>query len=515
MIDEEKRQKQAELVAQLVKYGDRLTLLRGGDARARDEFLQRVEQKLPDSTPVLRLRASGTLDAARVRRTVADKLQLSPGIDTPEQLGQAIAAALTGQQRVLLVLEDVHQWAAPELERWLTDWRTIERIAPRRLRLAISANAEALRQVEAHPALREAQIATHLVELGEPDHGEHLVAERDAGAVRPAQHGPRYSLAIWYGGAAAFVALLVGLGFFLLGPGEREQSGEPVAQAPTDSLPTRPRTEGASDYPWRNDDFKAPRDEDAEAPQSGQTTPEPMTERPEPAAAQTDDSQPSVPAESPSDTEPQPEVPQRDEPAEPAPEPTPEPVREDPSQVPEASAPTAEEPPAPDPPQTEAPEPAEPQADEPETAETDKPEPAAPPAPESAAGTAQGDPPEQKTPSEPAKQPEREQAESAPRTVAGDEQWFRDTPRTRAVVQLAAVGDEAGIGRFIKRHDLKRDQIRVFRQQSSGKTLYTITWGDFPSLAQARRGIEDLPAELRESKPWARSVNAIRQLLVD
>ncbi|MGC9456281.1 MAG: SPOR domain-containing protein [Halothiobacillaceae bacterium] len=473
MIDEEQRQKQAELIVQLVKYGDRLTLLRGGESGERDDFLRRVERALPETIRVIRLRASGTLDPARIRKTLADALQLSPGIDTADQLGQAITTALTGQQRVLLVIEEAQQWAATELDGWLEDWRMIERQAPRRLRLALAADGPTVQRIEAHPQLRDAQIMTHVVDLGGPETGSagDLVAERDDNLASRPRNDHRRSLVVWYGGAAAFVIVLVGLGFFLLSPDERETSTRIVTQSPAEAIANRPQVEQTDDYPWRSNDFTPSREEAAEAsPPVPEQAPE-QAPPPEPEAQE--------PATSP---EPAPEVTViEEEPASPQPEAT-------------------------EPPATEPTEPAEPAPPAPEPAESIEAEPQERPA---------ADPTPEPAP-EPAETPEVAQTPDAPateRTVTGDEQWFRETPRTRAVVQLAAVGDEAGIERFLKRHDLKRSEIRVFRQQRGDKTLYTITWGDFPSLARARSGVEDLPAELRESKPWARSVNAIRQLL--
>jgi len=101
---------------------------------------------------------------------------------------------------------------------------------------------------------------------------------------------------------------------------------------------------------------------------------------------------------------------------------------------------------------------------------------------------------------------------------AVDHAWYRDRPRARAVVQLAAFASLDGARGMIRNHadaDMPAGDWHIYAQRVSDRLLYTVTWGDFPSTQRARHAIDALPEDLRGLDPYPRSIGDVQDRLVD
>lgn len=83
-------------------------------------------------------------------------------------------------------------------------------------------------------------------------------------------------------------------------------------------------------------------------------------------------------------------------------------------------------------------------------------------------------------------------------------------PSQHYVVQLLATADPARVASFRKAlpTDLK---LASYQRITSGQRWHVLVYGDFPSIAQARAAINQLPAIAREQKPWAKPVSQIQK----
>ncbi|MBS3800493.1 MAG: SPOR domain-containing protein [Thioalkalivibrio sp.] len=176
--------------------------------------------------------------------------------------------------------------------------------------------------------------------------------------------------------------------------------------------------------------------------------------------------------------------------------------------APETQVATQEPEPAPEPePEPEpAPSPASNAGADPEPEREPKPEPEAEsePAPGPAAET---EPADESTAAEPA--PE---GVDAPRLRA-DRAWLNDQESTRMTIQLMAAPDMAAAREYAAAHDL--GGIRYLPTRVNGRDFVVILAGAFPDRASAQRAAEDLPAAVRRTEPWIRSIGSVQSVVRD
>jgi len=83
-------------------------------------------------------------------------------------------------------------------------------------------------------------------------------------------------------------------------------------------------------------------------------------------------------------------------------------------------------------------------------------------------------------------------------------------PSQHYVVQLLATADPARVASF--RKELPADlKLASYQRITSGQRWHVLIYGDFPSIAQARAAINNLPAIARDQKPWAKPVSQIQK----
>ena len=75
-----------------------------------------------------------------------------------------------------------------------------------------------------------------------------------------------------------------------------------------------------------------------------------------------------------------------------------------------------------------------------------------------------------------------------------------------------ASGSTEGVARFVERHQLADETVRI-QVTRDGKPFYYLLMGAFPDRREANLRIESLPAALRTSKPWARPFREMQSLL--
>lgn len=106
--------------------------------------------------------------------------------------------------------------------------------------------------------------------------------------------------------------------------------------------------------------------------------------------------------------------------------------------------------------------------------------------------------------------------------LAAGKQWLETSPAGHGSIQLfvlASSGDE-GLRRFLRQHTspggemagtLAREKIYLYLSTLKGQLRMSVLYGDFPSRTAALQAISTLPEEIRALKPYARSVQGLRE----
>ncbi|MFW5954036.1 MAG: SPOR domain-containing protein [Guyparkeria sp.] len=458
---------QAERIVQYSKYSDRFLVVEGDYVAERRAFVKLVSQKLPPQVRPVVVRADGAGDLATVIERLGTTLQLSAGIETPEQLVTATTAALGDQERLLLVVENAEQWLdsdaadslyelidqAHELARerllfmLVGDTGLCTRIETAQPLAAIIADLHCIRLLGTAPA----DDASSAAPVSDPTPDEAAAtapattAEARASGPRPTGVRPaRRGASLWthppFLIAAAISVAVITIGIFAL----MSRSTSPTS--PDDVALTLDRE---SDQP------------DGERQASADDGADPATPSPE-----SDGTPRHVPFP---EADSEPETPTTDTPA------------------------TTEE--------------ASSTADRDDDART---------ADETATTSAD----ESTRPEQPETATNDDEATETQTTSdsAVDNDWFADQPRARATIQLAAFGSLDGARDMIRSRSgdaLPAGDWRIYTQRIDDRTLYTVTYGDFASVERARHAMESLPEDLRAVDPYPRSVGDIQDRLVD
>ncbi len=485
---------QAERIVQYAKYSDRFMVVEGESAAERRAFVKLIGQKLPRQVRPVVLRADSGNGSAALIDQLSTLLQLSAGIETIDQLINAATAALEGQERLLIVIENADHWLASNAADALFDLISqSHELARERILFLMVGAAGLCEQVETAQPLaglvadlhcaqllgtKQAAAAAPATAAGTANNN----ADESAAAMSPPSTPPAgnpssrttpASRPLWASPtlliAAVISVAVVAIGIFaLLGRSE-------------DPTPSPAESAVALDESSDQSDESTPAD--AEKTDKGDKTEE------QAASAQTDGKVSSA------------EATPTEETAASETENAPLPDHGLPPHVPfpkersdEGSAPAIAE-----------------ASDEESTdstiADTTKSD-----------DTASADTADQAA--EATTTPVAEEAQGAAASTPPadvDNAWFRDQPRARAAIQLAAFGNldgaEAMIDRFAT-DEQPRDQWRIYTQRINGKVLYTVTFGDFASAERAEHAIDSLPTALRELEPYPRSVGAIQDRLV-
>ncbi|TKA88752.1 hypothetical protein FAZ79_08760 [Guyparkeria sp. SB14A] len=477
---------QAERIVQYAKYSDRFMVVEGDSAAERRAFVKLIGQKLPRQVRPVVLRADSGNGSAALIDQLSTLLQLSAGIETIDQLITAATAALEGQDRLLIVVENADHWLASSAADALFDLITqSHELARERILFLLVGAAGLCEQTETAQPLAGLVADLHCVQLlGTTQSGAATSAATAAGTSAAADapsesprvesasaagrghDGPRPTPAnrpIWTSPTLLIAAVIsiavVAIGVFaLLGRSDDPtQSSSERAIALDESTEQTGQAAPADTEKTERETTDEPTDSGSASGADSQTEEAPASETD--TAALPDHGLP-------------PHVPFPDESTDEA---------EASGTAEVTSSDTAATEPTDGGDSTEAGERA---ADATTT-----------PVTEDAQGTAASTPP-----------------------TDVDNAWFRDQPRARAAIQLAAFGKLEGAESMIERFatdEQPREQWRIYTQAVNGKVLYTVTFGDFASAERAAHAIDALPTALRDLKPYPRSVGAIQDRLTD
>ncbi|MFI9655154.1 SPOR domain-containing protein [Guyparkeria sp. GHLCS8-2] len=467
---------QAERIVQYAKYSDRFMVVEGDSAAERRAFVKLIGQKLPRQVRPVVLRADTGNGSAALIDQLSTVLQLSAGIETIDQLISAATATLEGQERLLIVVENADQWLASSAADALFDLITqSHELARERILFLLVGAAGLCEQAETAQPLAGLVADLHCAQLlgstqaaaaapaaaaGTPDNA--AAAATTTASAPPADSQPSRpapaSRPPWASPtlliAAVISVAVVAIGVFAL----LGRSDDPTPSDTESAITVNESNEqsGASTAAEAESTEEQPVSEEA-----GRQTPSTTDTSTDEAAAPVDHGLPPyVPFPDESLNERNASVPAEDV---------------------SADSDAAES--------TDGRE-----TSNADVAEQDD-EAAAAPVTADARGTAASTPP-----------------------ADVDNAWFRDQPRARAAIQLAAFGNLDGAEGMIERFatdEQPRDQWRIYTQSINGKVLYTVTFGDFASAERAEHAIASLPTALRDLKPYPRSVGAIQDRLVD
>jgi len=169
------------------------------------------------------------------------------------------------------------------------------------------------------------------------------------------------------------------------------------------------------------------------------------------------------------------------------------------------------------------PEQAEPMAAAALSADSETPAPRQPAQAVTEAGTAEtvatstGQPSEAAPPDE--QQPPASEAPSppAPRDPSAPhrEDWLLQQDANAYSLQLLGSRSEASITKFIRQHKLDVSQTAYYRGMYKGAEWYVLLYGSYSSSEAALAGRDELPAAVRNNKPWPRMLKSVHAAIAE
>ncbi len=496
---------QADRIVQYAKYSDRFLIVEDDYAAERRAFVKLVCQKLPPQVRPVVVRASGDTDLSTVIEHLSSTLQLSAGIETPEQLVTATTAALEDSDRLLLVIENAEHWldsgAAASLYELIDQAHDLAR---ERILFMLVGNTGLCTRLETAQPMATIIADIHCVQLpgiaavsdrsadfspagtrpGEPlapqgqaTAGAPFPASGRRPAGSPGGASARRGGTLWtyppFMIAAAVSVAVITIGVFALlsrsSPPSSPDEMTLALEREAEGSDTGEETPGSAGDTTDDGDR-----EDARATEAnGEPLHVPFPEGGEQPARQGSDTARTTPADG-------------------------------------IASPT-------EPPQANESDGSPSPADQPETGEADEPA-SAEERPEADAGEATSSGEETETTAAGDEPAPDEPAGETTADSGVDNAWYREQPRARAAIQLAAFGSLDGAREMIRTRSgdaHPAEKWHIYTQRVDDRTLYTVTYGDFASVERARHAIDSLPEELRAIDPYPRSVGDIQDRIAD
>ncbi len=101
---------------------------------------------------------------------------------------------------------------------------------------------------------------------------------------------------------------------------------------------------------------------------------------------------------------------------------------------------------------------------------------------------------------------------TAPIVVSYSREWLLKQPTNGHVLQLFGVRERGAAQRFVAHHGIAERSV-LLSSTLNGKPWYLVTYGYFPNRTAALAAAATLPAPLRATHPWARSIGSLRGAL--
>ena len=92
------------------------------------------------------------------------------------------------------------------------------------------------------------------------------------------------------------------------------------------------------------------------------------------------------------------------------------------------------------------------------------------------------------------------------------ENWLLNQHPDSFTLQLIGVGDAKGVHRFLSRQRLSGD-VAYFQTLRNGKPWFIVVTGVYPSRAAAVSARDRLPAKLRKSGAWPRTLGSVHKAI--
>ncbi len=80
-----------------------------------------------------------------------------------------------------------------------------------------------------------------------------------------------------------------------------------------------------------------------------------------------------------------------------------------------------------------------------------------------------------------------------------------NTGKGKYTIQLLASSDKKKLDHYIKQHHLQ-GKATYSHNTRQGKSLYVLTYGNYPSRSQAQGALAALPAPVRSQRPWVKGI---------
>ena len=101
---------------------------------------------------------------------------------------------------------------------------------------------------------------------------------------------------------------------------------------------------------------------------------------------------------------------------------------------------------------------------------------------------------------------------TAPIVASYSREWLLKQPANGHVLQLFGVRERGAAQRFVAQHGIAEHSV-LLSSTLNGKPWYLVTYGYFPNRTAALAAAATLPAPLRATHPWARSIGSLRGAL--
>jgi DamX protein len=92
------------------------------------------------------------------------------------------------------------------------------------------------------------------------------------------------------------------------------------------------------------------------------------------------------------------------------------------------------------------------------------------------------------------------------------EDWLLKQNPENFTLQLIGVGDAEGVQRFLRAQQLSGD-LAYFQTLRNGKPWFIVVKGVYPSRAAAVAARDSLPARLRQSGVWPRTLGSVHEAI--
>ena len=93
------------------------------------------------------------------------------------------------------------------------------------------------------------------------------------------------------------------------------------------------------------------------------------------------------------------------------------------------------------------------------------------------------------------------------------EDWVAAQNPNYYTLQLASSTNKALIDKYYSENDLA-GKAGYYRSKREGEDWYSLIYGAYPTVQDAKDAIESLPADLKKWSPWVRNIKSIHRIMV-